>query len=380
MSLDAARDLVLDVVSTCAAETCPGGEAVGRVLAEPLIAPEPLPRFDHAAMDGYAIASTLVHGMRIDLRRVVPISTGHPIPDGCDAVVRVEECSPDESAQVLVLHRRIMPGADIRVAGEEVAAGSVLLPPGARLGPAAAGLLGSLGIDAVPVHRRPVVAVLVTGDEIVPSDGPPAADQIRDSNGPMLDSLVRSCGGCPVREPLVPDDPRRLGTALRRAAADADLVCTTGGASVGGRDHLAAVLAGEGEILFRGLAIRPGRPTLAGRIDGTPVVGLPGNPFAALAGFHALAGPMIRRLAGDPDPLPLRLRARLAGAVDAREGLEDLVPVRLRREAAWIVAEPLGKRGAAMLLGAAQADGLAIIGAERGALEAGDIVDVEPWR
>lgn len=334
-------------------------------------------------MDGYALHAAQIVEAAVPLAAARPIWTGQPLPPGADTVVPIEQCTVDRSGGRLVLTSHLPTGANVRRAGEEAMAGSAILPAGTSLGGAALGLLASLGIDTVLVHRTPRVAIVVTGDELVPSDQQPAAGQVRDSNGTMLASLVRANGGTSSRRRPVPDDPSLISAAVCEAAGSADLVCTTGGASVGRPDHLAAVLASAGELLAHGLAIRPGRPTTLARLDRTLVVALPGNPFAALVGFHAVVLPALRRLAGHPNPLPPRLSGELTEVVESRPGVDDFIPVRLTSGPRSMLAAPLERRGAAMLSGAALADGLAILGPDVRHAAAGDLTTVEllsrPW-
>jgi molybdenum cofactor synthesis domain-containing protein len=380
MRLDAARELIMPLVTPLEPETCRTAEALGRHLAAPLLAPEPLPRFDNAAMDGYALSVADVSDGSMSLGAAHRIWTGQQMPPGTDAVVPIETCRVDEPAGRLLIGRSVSAGANVRRAGEEVGAGSLLLPAGTRLTSAGLGLLASLGVEHVGVHRQARITLLVTGDELTAAGRRPRPGEIRDANGPMLAALVEAAGGLPARHGPLRDDPAGIAAALEAGLRTADLVCTSGGASVGGRDHLPSVLAGAAELLVRGMAIRPGRPILVARApSGVMMVALPGNPFAAFVGFHAIVAPILRRLAGDPDPLPARLTARLTGAVESRAGLDDFVPVRLVFGESGVLAEPLEQRGSAMLRGAARADGAARLGPETKLAEEGAEVIIEPW-
>ncbi|MEU0830696.1 molybdopterin molybdotransferase MoeA [Streptomyces sp. NPDC005969] len=373
--------------------------AIGRVLAEPLAALADLPSFDTSAMDGWVVAGpgpwTLRRGE--DAGQGLCILAGHsataPLPDGdavriatgaripanATAVIRSEHAHTDQAKGLLYAQRQVVPGQDIRPRGQECRSGDQLLPAGTVVTPAVLGLSAAAGYDELLTVARPRVDVLVLGDELL-TTGLPHDGLIRDALGPMIGPWLRAMG-------VEVSAPRRLGDdreALRHAltTSDADLVITTGGTAAGPVDHVHPVLAEIGaELVVDGVAVRPGHPMLLTRLTsgGPYLVGLPGNPLAAISGLLTLAEPLLRGLAGQPveDPYRVVLRDEVHGHPhDTR-----LVPV-VHRVGAGSGSEhvvPLHYNGPAMLRGIAAADGLAVVppGGVRSGTEV-EILDL-PW-
>jgi molybdopterin molybdotransferase len=300
-----------------------------------------------------------------------------PIPTGLQAVVPIERIRPSDGW--LDIQGVVRAGDHIRRAGEEIEAGERAVPAGTRINPATIGLLLALGHGHVPVCAAPRVGILVTGEELFAGGGPRPAGAVVDSNGPMLEALVAGAGGVIVERLLVTDDPAAIQHSLERLAAECHLVITSGGASVGTRDHLVPTVRASGELLIHQLDMKPGRPTSLGLIDGTPIVLLPGNPLAALIGFEAIGRPIIRSLAGDPVPLRPRVAARALGTVAHKPGRLECVPVQVSWVGGYAGASPLDHRGSGMLRGASLADGVAILGADQGAAIEGDELALELW-
>ncbi|MGK5641017.1 molybdopterin molybdotransferase MoeA [Streptomyces sp. URMC 126] len=351
------------------ARTRPLAEAVGGTLAAPLTALTDLPSFDTAAMDGWAVAGPgpwrlpedAGHGILAGhsgdepLRdgHAVPIATGARIPAGATAVLRSEHGRA--SGNELHPTRRTAQGQDIRPRGQECRRDDELLPAGTLVTPAVLGLAAAAGHDGLSVTARPRVLVVVLGDELV-HEGLPQDGRIRDALGPMLEPWLRSLGAETTGTLRLGDDADALHDAL--AGTDADLVITTGGTASGPRDHLHPTLRRlDAELLVDGVAVRPGHPMLLARL--TPerhLVGLPGNPLAAVAGLITLAEPLLRGLSGRAAP-SLR-RALLTGPVPSHPSDTRLVPVVLRGGDG---ARPLRFHGPAMLRGLAAADAMAVI-------------------
>ncbi len=356
-------------------EVVPLGAALGRELAAPLWALSGLPAFDTSAMDGWAVRGRgpwRVVGRTLAGQEAGPplvdgqareVATGAPVPPACEGVVPLERGAllGDELTAAAPL------GRHVRRAGEECAPRTMVLPAGTRLRPAALGLAAALGHDELPVRPVPVVSALVTGDELLAA-GLPTASRVRDALGPLLPGTVAGLGGRLERLLRVPDDRAALVAALRDAPGR--LVLTSGASSVGPADHLAGALADLGaRLLVAGVAVRPGSPmTLALLPDGRLLVGLPGNPLAAVAALVTLVGPVLAGLAGAAPP-PL-------GTARLTEGLDGpgvrLVPVRLSAG----LARPTGAGGAAMLRGAAVADALALVEGEQAAGSQVPVVDL----
>ena len=368
------------------------GDAAGRVLAGSLVATEDLPAFPRSAMDGFAVRAADVAGateaapVRLALagavemgarpaRSVGPgqamaIPTGGHLPDGADAVVMVEQVEVEGGAAVV--RASVPAGRNVIPPGEDVGRGTEVLAAGQRLGPAEVALLAALGQLAVTVHRRPRVAVLSSGTELCAPGEVPAPGKIRDVNQYSLAALAASAGCLVRREGLAPDDRPALEAAVAAALGGADVLLMSGGSSVGGRDHTGEVFAGLGEVLFHGIAVRPGRPTLVARAGDKLLVGLPGVPAAALVIFEVFIRPLLRRLGGERAPRPWPVTARLATAHTSVVGREDYLRVHLVDQA--------GEAWAAPVAGLAAADGLVIIPAEVTAVGAGDPVRVLPLR
>ena len=290
-------------------EMVPLAEAVGRVLAENIVASAPVPPFTNSAMDGYAVRAvdtehatvaapvrlsvtdtTIAGGVAsvVEAGRAVRIMTGAPLPTDADTVVPVE--ATDGGTETAALTAPAVAGANVRRAGSDLSAGAVALVAGTRVTPGAVAVLAALGVARVPVVRRPRVAVLCTGNELVPPGVVPGPGQIADANGPLVAALVAQWGGEAVPLGIVADDPAAVRDALAGAEA-VDFIVTSGGASVGLFDVMRPLLADAGAAVFTRVRMRPGQPCAFGVIHGVPLLALPGNPGAAFVTFHVLPAP-----------------------------------------------------------------------------------------
>ncbi|MEY2754146.1 MAG: molybdopterin biosynthesis protein MoeA [Actinomycetota bacterium] len=316
------RCIPLDVVRL------PFREALGHVLAEEVAAAEDVPPFANSAVDGYAVVASSVAEVPCELvvvgevaagavsaRAVGPgeairIMTGAPVPDGADAMVMVEDTErlgvgPDGVERVRV-SRSVAAGSAVRAVGDDVVAGTVLYRPGTIVTPAVVGVLASVNAATVAVVRRPRVAVLSTGDELVDDGSPLRPGQIRESNRSMLVGLVAAAGCEPVDMGVVRDDEAALEAVLAEAARTCDAIVTSGGVSMGDYDVVKAVLSRLADMRWMQIAIRPAKPFAFGMLPSgersVPVLGLPGNPVSSLVSFELLARPALRHMAGDPSP------------------------------------------------------------------------------
>ena len=376
--------------------------AVDRITAAPLRAPEDSPAFARSAMDGYAVRAADTYGASEGLpafltvdgeapmgaaaeRPVRPgtaqlIHTGGMLPPQADAVVMVEYTQPVDETSVEVL-RPAAPGQHVIQAGEDLAAGDVVLPAGHQLRAQDLGALAALGLTELDAATRPVVGVLSSGDEIVPRESAPAPGQVRDVNATTLPALARQAGA-EVREfGVAPDDPAELARRARAALDTCDLVVISAGSSVSTRDMTADVIGALGQpgVLVHGIAVKPGKPTIVALADGKPVFGLPGNPVSAMVVFGLVVVPTIRRLlgAGPADEPPLR-RARLARNLASQTGRIDFVPAALRqRDGQWWATPVLGPSNLIATL--VRASGLIRIPLDAGGLPEGAWVDVETF-
>ena len=381
-------------------ETVALSDALHRVPAAAVHAPSPLPGFARSTVDGYAVRAADTFGaseglpsllelagevrmgaapdVSVGPGQAVVIPTGGAMPDGADAVVMVEHTQRTLDGVIEVV-RPAAPGEGMVRADEDVGPGAELAPAGRPLRPQDLGMLAAAGVTEVVARARPRVAIISTGDEVVPPDTLTLrAGQVRDAIAVALAGLVREAGGDPDERGIVPDDPDALDAALRAALGEADAIVVSAGSSVGARDTTADVVAGLGEpgIWCHGLAIRPGKPTLLADCDGVPVVGLPGNPRSALVVFRLIGVPLVRRIGGctAPPPEPTAV-ARLERNVASAAGRLDVVQVRLRDG----LAEPLFGLSALLSM-LAQADGYLIIPEEATGLDAGAEVIVTLYR
>ncbi len=384
-------------------ETIPLEASVGRILAEDIAADRDLPPFSRSIMDGYAVqaASTfgvsesspaylvvkdtvlmgVPPGFSIGPGEAARISTGGMLPKGSDSVVMIEHTDKlDEST--IEVYRSIAPGVNIIEEGEDYHLGQIVLRPGKLLRPQEAGLLAAFGHKGAEVYKRPVIAIISTGDEIVPVDSTPATGQIRDVNSYTLFGLVAAAGGTPVHYGIVPDSYDALLRTCREALSQSDMVLLSGGSSVGTRDFTVDVLTNlaDSQILVHGISISPGKPTILAKTGGKAVWGLPGHVVSAMVVFRIVVQPFIARIAGmsrSPQPA-ITVPARLTRNIESKQGRTDFVRVRLVLKNGAYQAEPiLGKSG--LLNTMVKADGLIEIDAHAEGLDAGAAVAVMPF-
>ncbi|PZS38852.1 MAG: molybdopterin biosynthesis protein, partial [Pseudonocardiales bacterium] len=366
-------------------------EAIGRITAEPVWARRSSPAFDSAAMDGVAVRSVDTVGASqsapITLTDFDVIDTGDPLPQGRDAVVMREHVrlvGPDpqsgsDAGAGAELVAAAVPYQHVRSIGEDVAAGELLLPQGHRLRAVDVAAIAAAGITDVLVRRRPVVAVLPTGDEIRPLGCEPGIGEIVDTNSLMLAGQAGEHGCDVLSLPIEPDDPERIAAAVRGAAERADLVVIIAGSSAGRGDHTASVVAQVGTLVVHGVAVRPGHPVVLGVVGTTPVIGAPGYPVSAALTFDVFAAPMLAALQGTTTVTRQTVVARLARKLASPLGMDDWVRVRLGRVGGRIVASPL-PRGAGVLTSLVRADGLLVVPAGLEGHHAGSDVDVQLLR
>ncbi len=392
---DAARARILAAIAELAplpAERVPLANALGRALAEDLVPELDLPAVDVSTMDGFALRAgdAARPGARLPIAFDVfagsaapaplprgaccRIFTGAPLPEGADAVEQQEEVR--RSGRTATFRRPAKRGRFVRRRGSDLAAGEVALRAGSPVDAGTIGLAAGLGRSDLSVRRRPRVALLPTGDEVVPVGRTPAPGQIIESNSHALAAAVREAGAQPVVLPIARDDDASLRRALA-AAEGLDVLVTSGGVSVGARDLVRAALARAGARLdFWRVAMRPGKPFTFGHWGRTAVFGLPGNPASALVTFELFARPALRALAGLAGSGRLRASGRLASAQEKPAELEVYVRARLRRVRGDLVAEPLATQLSGNLSSAAGHDALAVLPAGRARLARGARVEV----
>ena len=354
-------------------------DAHGCVLAEDVVAPAPLPGFDNASMDGYAVrsadlaslpASLPVVGdvaagpsspLRVQPGLCVRIMTGASLPAGADAVVPVEWT--DGGLTRVRIDRSPGPGGFIRRAGEDVQAGERVLGEGDHLGSTQIGLAAAVGRSRLQVHPRPRVVIVSTGSELVEPGDRLAPGQIADSNSPMLTAACREAGAIAYRVGLVPDDPRALAATLEDQLVRADVLVTSGGVSVGAYDVVKEVLSRLGTVAFERVAMQPGMPQGFGTIgpDRTPVFGLPGNPVSAFVSFEAFVRPALRRMLGSSPVERPRVTAATTAPLASPPGKRSFLRVRLEVRDGVYAVTPVSGPGSHLLAGLSRANALAVV-------------------
>jgi molybdenum cofactor synthesis domain-containing protein len=373
-----AQQQILDAVAPLAPRVFDPREAVGLVLAQDVTSTEPVPPFANTGMDGYAVRAADTPGrlrvvgelpagraptVAVGAGEAIRIMTGAPIPDGADAVVMVERTRADgDSVDV----ERADLGDHIRAAGGDVAAGSVVFTAGSTLTPAHVGVLASIDVHSVSCVPRPRVAVISTGDELV-ERGPLAPGRIRDSNRPMLLSLLEELGYDAVDGGTVGDDEGAITDAVTHTIESCDALLTSGAVSVGDYDFVKIVLdriAKErgGVSLWAQVAIKPAKPLAFAMLGSVPAFGLPGNPVSSRVSFEVFARPALRRLAGRRDVLPAPIVAQARNGFTRRpDGKLHLDRVRVEIEDGRLVCERSGAQASNVLSGMAAANGLALV-------------------
>ena len=387
ISIEEGRRRVLEAVRALAAESVGLADARGRVLAEDVTSAIDVPPFDSSAMDGYALVAGPErqlelagesraghpHAGELEEGTAVRISTGAEVPRGATAVIPVERTS-EANGRVQV--EETAAGANIRRAGEDLRAGDVVLARGTLLGPAELGVAAAVGRAGLECARRPRVALLVTGDELVQPGHPLGPGQIYSSNGFALAGQIAAAGAELVGRETVPDTAEGTHAALERALSGAEVVIASGGVSVGPHDHVKDALHELGvEERFWGVSLRPGKPTWFGTRAGVLVFGLPGNPVSAMVTFQLFARPALAALQG-ADPAAARAGATLDEAVARNPRREEAVRVRLRHADDGLHALTTGEQGSHMLTSMLGADGLALVAAGDGEVAAGERVEV----
>jgi molybdopterin molybdotransferase len=404
-----ARERVLSKMHPLPPIEVPTRDALGLAAAERVIAPEPMPPFANSAVDGFAVRSSDLDGatherpvllhvvgarpagraepVTLGPGQAIRIMTGAVIPDGANAVVMLEDTDAwDERAErsrpatdQVRVHASPRSGQHIRTRGESIETGAAVLERGQVVRAPEIGLLLSVGVHRLSVHPLPRVAVLSSGDEIVPADEEPRAGMIRDSNRPALLAALHRRGFPVLDLGLVPDDETRLREAVRRGVREADFVITSGGVSVGDRDLTHRVLSRLGSVEALKVAMRPGKPQVFGEIEGVPVYGLPGNPVSSLVVFDVFVLPALRKLSGRHEVLRPLFTARLAEPIHRKGGRTEFVRIRLAvQDGAW-VAQSTGPQGSGVLSSMTRANGYAILPAHLEHLEAGAAVRCMLW-
>ena len=370
-------------------------QASGRVLAADVVAGEFIPGFDRSTVDGYAVRSADTFGCSdampalLTLRGEVlmgeraamellpgecaAVPTGGAIPSGADAAVMIEYTEDYGDGTVGIL-KSAAPGENMIFRGDDMRPGDTVLSRGRKLTASDIGSLAAMGVAEVRVSRRPAVGIISTGDELVPIEETPGEGQIRDVNSAMLSALVRDAGAEPVSFGILNDDEALLGRTLDEALSRCDMVLISGGSSVGMKDATCRVMDDRGEVLFHGIAMKPGKPTILGRVGGRPVFGLPGHPVAAFFVSELFVRPLIARLMGR-EVRERTVPARLAEAVSANHGRAQYMGVFLSGEEGSLTAVPIHSKSG-LITSLAGSDGFFCIPRDCEGVPAGETVQV----
>ena len=397
LTVDQARERVLGAVELCPQVELDLEVAAGLVVAEDVRAPNALPRFDNSAMDGYAVRSDDVAratddapvglhvvdeskagspaASKVEPGAAVRIMTGAQLPEGADGIVIVEDTT-ERGDEVTV---RAPAGRHIRRAGEDLTQGAVAVTAGTELDAGGLAMLAACGVAGVRVHRRPRVALLVTGDELADAGVELEPGQIRDSNSIAMRALSDEAGADVSFQRRVPDDLDEALEMFKRASEEADLVVSSGGVAAGRYDVVRDVVEKLGRIDLWRVAMQPGKPVVLGRLDEVPFLGLPGNPVSVHVSFEQFVRPAIRKMLGHRRLLRPRLFARLTQEVRKRPGRLHFVRVRLAWNGGELEATPTGPQGSHIQSSLVACDGVALFPIEAERLDVGAEVTVEVW-
>ncbi|TET25601.1 MAG: molybdopterin molybdotransferase MoeA [Dehalococcoidia bacterium] len=405
ISVDQALEKVLGLVDVLESESSPILDCLGQVLAEDIYSDIAVPPWDNSAMDGYAlqaqdtkgasqqwprllsVVDTVTAGSiskyKVKAGTAIRIMTGAPMPDGADAVVKFEDTDEDrrkaagDEIGILVAVKK---GANVRRAGEDISQGSLVLSKGTVIRPAEVGVLASLGCGQVKVIRRPLVAILATGDELVEIGQPLPSGKIYDSNTYSVAALVRRYGGIPKILGIASDSEASLTAGLRQGL-DADMIITTGGVSMGDYDVVRDVLAKEGELVFWKVGMKPGKPLAFGFLKGgggrkIPHFGLAGNPVSTMVNFELFVRPAILKMMGRKNLTKPTVEAAIEGAIVNRDGRRIFARAVVEKGTGGYLARLTGPQGSGILTSMSLANGLVIVPEDKKGVVAGDIVQV----
>ena len=369
-------------------------DAPGRVVCADILSPEDLPAFSRSTVDGFAVAADDTYGSSgsipamlicdgeirmgetpsspLEKGHCIRIPTGGRLPENADAVCMIEYAD-DPGDGFVYVYRPVSVFENVVNAGDDCRKDSVVLKKGALVSAKHTAVLAALGVSRLTVYKNIIAGIISTGDELVDITETPKDGQIRNINSVMLSALVRETGACPRVYPVVPDDPAELTARLEQAAGECDMVLVSGGSSVGEKDNTVRALKALGTVLFHGISVKPGKPTIFGLINGRPVFGLPGHPQAAFFIFKLFAAPALRRLGRLPGPDRAAVRKTLTRSVPSDHGRESIVPVRISGDGAVPLHSTSG-----MVSVLSEEDGFIRIARNAEGVRKGEPVDVFP--
>ena len=397
IQVDEARDIILSKIEPKGLEKVFIEEALGRVLAEDIIAGLNNPPMDNSAMDGYAVIAAdiqsatpdnpvklevvdhvpagSVAGVTLKNNQAIRIMTGAPIPPGSDAVLMQEDT--DKNGGGILAKDKAEVGENIRLAGEDVKEGEVVIQKGVAITPAHIGMMAVVGRSSIYVGQRPTVAILSTGDEIVELDGNPTGPCIYNSNGYMLSAQIRSAGGIPCYMGVARDDEKDLMEKFDWALK-CDIVVSSGGVSVGDYDLVKSTLDKLGnDMMFWKVAMKPGKPLAFGKIGEVPIFGLPGNPVSSFVSFEQFARPAIKKMMGARDIMLRTVQATLTRTVHKKTGRLHFMSAVISWDGNETTVAPAEEQGSGVLKSAVNANGLLVFPLEKDELKSGEQVTVQ---
>ena len=392
-SFISARNIIVNNVSPLEAEPTELIHLVGRVLTEKVTAPWDMPRWDNSEMDGFAVraadcqlfaqlqvdgyipAGASGEGIYVRPGTAVRIMTGAPIPAGCDAIVPIENTDPD--GETVIIKQAVRTGDYIRSRGSDIAVGEVMIPAGTVLRPSEINLLASFSRLQVPVVRRPHVAILSTGDELVAPGESVGSGQIIDSNGYSLAAAVKEIGAIPQLLGIAQDNYKNLREKIAQGLK-ADVLITSAGVSSGDRDLVREILEEMGiKRIFWKVAIKPGGPTAFGLKGKQPVFSLPGNPVSSMIGFEELVRPALLKMMGHSEIIRPLIKAKLKSALYNKTGKTRFLRVKVEKTTTGLLAESAGDQNTGILSTMIRANAIAVLKPEQTEISAGEEVDVQ---
>jgi molybdopterin molybdotransferase len=405
LSVEEAQQRILEAITPCPNITVPLSNACGHVLGGEIISETDLPPFANSSMDGFAVRAEDVHGaspqnpIRLSIVDDIPagaqphatiqngqtarIMTGAPIPTGADAVIPLEdtnfsiEQAGESTADNVLTYKPVKAGAFIRPKGQDIQKGHQVLAAGRKLMPQDVGLLASLGIVDVTVFKQPTIALISSGDELIPPNAPLEPGKIRDINTSLMAALIKQHDGEVMHLGIVPDDENAVRKRLDQACASgADMILTTAGVSAGAYDYIRMVIQEQGELTFWKVNLRPGKPLAFGNYCGLPIIGLPGNPVSAYVGFQLFVVPVINKMSGYEGVRRRKVRAFITQDIES-DGRESYLRAILKTTDGQLSATLSGHQGSGNLFSLVQANALLIIPAGVRSLKTGS--EVEAW-
>ncbi|RZN62642.1 molybdopterin molybdotransferase MoeA [Methanonatronarchaeum sp. AMET6-2] len=359
-------------------------ESLGRTIAENIESSENIPHYNRSAMDGYAVkakdtyGSTQTNPNQLNITKEKPqdgecrhVHTGSEIPPTTNAVIKIEET--EKTGNKIKTYRPVSPGENVSPIGEDVKKGQKILEKGHKLRPIDLGLLRTIRKEEIKVKKKPTTLIIPTGNEVIPPNQKPEPGQVIESNSITIANKIKKWGGKPKTNRITPDNPDKISQAIKQNL-NHDIITVIGGSSVGERDHTSTVIKKHGEIITEGIAMKPGKPTILGKIKETPVIGLPGYPVAAAISANTFLKPSLHKKTGTKPTPTFTIQAKLTRKIHSEPGYRTHTRVKLKNGE----ATPIRTGGAGIITSITQADGIAIINEDSEGKDKGEIIEVTP--